>query len=84
VRAGPLEAALKGAALVPLEVAEQVAALEPLLARMREIAPAAMHSDLNTARALASAAIEGSRANVAIKPGRDSRSGVPPGDRAEA
>ncbi len=65
-RAGPLEAALKGAALVPLEVAEHVAGLEPLLARLREISPAAMHSDLDTARALASAAIEGARANVAI------------------
>ncbi len=65
-RAGPLEASLHGAAAVPLEVAEAVAGFRPALKTLRELAPAAMHSDLDTAEALAEAAIRGARANVEV------------------
>ncbi|MBI3697536.1 MAG: glutamate formimidoyltransferase [Acidobacteria bacterium] len=65
-RAGPVEAALQGAAMVPLEVAEAARELEGALERLRELAPAAMSSDLETAVALALAAGRGARANVEI------------------
>ena len=62
---GPaVEAALQGAAVVPLEVFERATALAPLLHRLREIAPPALHSDLETAAALLDAARRGARANV--------------------
>jgi len=65
-RAGPLEAALQGAASAPLEVAEAVQALEASLGQLRRVAPAAMSSDLETAAALAAAAMRGARANVEV------------------
>jgi len=57
-------AALQGAAAVPLEVYERAAALAGPLRQLRDAAPAAMHSDLDTAAVLLDAARQGARANV--------------------
>lgn len=65
-RAEELEAALEGAARVPLEVAEALGPVRESLRRLRVVAPASMHSDIDTAEALAVAAWQGARANVAI------------------
>jgi glutamate formiminotransferase/formiminotetrahydrofolate cyclodeaminase len=65
-REAPVEEALQGAAKVPLEVAERVAALRPVLTRLRELVPAAMSSDLEVAEAMAAAAHPRARANVEI------------------
>ncbi len=61
-----VEEALHGAALVPLEVAEQAAALKERLQELLKTAPAKFRSDVETALALADAAIAGARANVRI------------------
>jgi len=58
------EAALRGAATVPLEVYERAAAVTALLQQLRDIAPSALRSDLDTADALLHAARTGARANV--------------------
>ncbi len=59
-------AALRQAAAVPLGVAEGAAEVAQIAERLRAITNAKMSSDLTTAIALARAAIEGARANVAI------------------
>lgn len=64
---GPqVEQALQQAALVPLEVAERAAALEKRLEELSRQAPAKFSSDLESARALARAALTGAVANVRI------------------
>ena len=65
-RGAPLEEALQGAAGVPLEVAEKVCETQQALKKLRELAPASMSSDLETAEALAAAALRGARANVEV------------------
>ncbi len=65
-RAPLMEAAFHQATQVPLEVAERAAALCVLLTTLAEEAPARFASDVETARALAQASLEGGRANVRI------------------
>ncbi len=59
-------AALRQAATVPLQVAEGAAEVAQIAERLRAITNPRMSSDLTTAIALARAAMEGARANVAI------------------
>lgn len=68
-RAPYVEAAMQGAALVPLEVAERAAALAARLASLAAETPAKFSSDVETARALAAAARAGALANVRINLG---------------
>jgi glutamate formiminotransferase len=68
-RAPFVEAAMQGAALVPLEVAERAAALAARLASLAAGSPAKFSSDVETARALAAAARAGALANVRINLG---------------
>jgi glutamate formiminotransferase/formiminotetrahydrofolate cyclodeaminase len=64
---GPfVEDALRQAAAVPLEVAERAAALKRRLEELARQAPPKFSSDIETARALASAAVTGAVANVRI------------------
>lgn len=64
---GPfVEEALRQAAAVPLEVAERAAALKRRLGELGQQAPPKFSSDIETARALASAAVTGAAANVRI------------------
>ncbi|HXG34842.1 MAG TPA: glutamate formimidoyltransferase [Bryobacteraceae bacterium] len=64
---GPfVEEALRQAAAVPLEVAERAAALKRRLGELAQQAPPKFSSDIETARALASAAVTGAVANVRI------------------
>jgi formiminotetrahydrofolate cyclodeaminase len=64
---GPfVEEALQQAAAVPLEVAERAAALRRRLEELAQQAPPKFSSDIETARALASAAVTGAVANVRI------------------
>jgi formiminotetrahydrofolate cyclodeaminase len=65
-RAPWIEKALHSAAKVPLEVAERSAALKSRLERLGTEAPAKFGSDVQTAEALAQAAINGALANVRI------------------
>jgi glutamate formiminotransferase/formiminotetrahydrofolate cyclodeaminase len=65
-RAPWIEKALHGAAEVPLEVAERSAALKSRLEGLATSAPAKFGSDIQTAEALAQAAIHGALANVRI------------------
>jgi glutamate formiminotransferase len=65
-RAPFVEEALRGATLVPLEVAERAAALAARLAALAGASPAKFSSDVETARALAAAGLAGARANVRI------------------
>jgi glutamate formiminotransferase len=65
-RAPFVEQALHGAAVVPLEVAEAAAALKTRLGHLAAAAPAKFGSDIETARGLAQAAIDGALANVRI------------------
>jgi glutamate formiminotransferase len=65
-RAPFVEQALHGAAVVPLEVAEAAAALKTRLGHLAAAAPAKFGSDLETARGLAQAGIDGALANVRI------------------
>ncbi|MGA1993722.1 MAG: cyclodeaminase/cyclohydrolase family protein [Bryobacteraceae bacterium] len=65
-RAPHVEAALHQAATVPMEVVERAFALDQRLAALQREAPARFSSDLETARALARAALAGSLANVRI------------------
>jgi glutamate formiminotransferase / formiminotetrahydrofolate cyclodeaminase len=65
-RAPYVEEALHQAALVPMEVAESVCQLDAELAALEREAPARFSSDLQTARALAAAALAGALANVRI------------------
>ena len=64
---GPfVEDALRQAAAVPLDVAERAAALKRRLEELARQAPPKFSSDIETARALASAAVTGAVANVRI------------------
>jgi len=61
-----VEQALHGAAEVPLEVAEATTALKTRLRDLAATAPAKFGSDIETARGLAQAGIDGALANVRI------------------
>ncbi len=64
--AGQVAAALRGAASVPLRVAECAAEVKALVASLRARTNPRMASDLTVAAALAQAAMEGALANVEI------------------
>jgi glutamate formiminotransferase len=64
-----VQEALHKAALVPLEAAERVAGFQERLEALEREAPSRFASDLETARALAEAAITGALANVIINLG---------------
>jgi glutamate formiminotransferase/formiminotetrahydrofolate cyclodeaminase len=61
-----IQAATKGAAEVPLQVAEKAAQLNSRLLQLEGIAAASMKSDLQVARLMAGAAAKGALANVEI------------------
>jgi len=61
-----IQAATKGAAEVPLQVAEKSAQLNNRLLQLQSIAAASMKSDLQVARLMAVAAAKGALANVEI------------------
>ncbi len=65
-RAPFIEQALHDAAKVPLEVAEQAASLKERLRTLAATAPPKFASDVETAQALAAAAVDGALANVRI------------------
>jgi len=65
-RAPFVEQALRGAAVVPLEVAEAATALKNRLRDLAATAPAKFGSDIETAQGLAQAGIDGALANVRI------------------
>ena len=65
-RESAIQAATKGAAEVPLQVAEQAAQLQARLLQLEAIAAASMKSDLQVARLMAVAAAKGALANVQI------------------
>jgi len=73
-RAEAIDAAMRGATLVPLETAERVFALSARLGELSEASPSKFASDVTTARALAGAARTGALANVEIN-----LSGLPDG-----
>ncbi len=61
-----IQKATRGAAEVPLEVAERTVALFERLGQLEAVAAASMHSDLQVARLLAVAGAKGALANVEI------------------
>jgi len=61
-----IEHALRGAAEVPMEVAEACVFLYELLGQLEAITPASMKSDLRVGRMMAAAAAHGALANVEI------------------
>lgn len=61
-----IEQATKGAAEVPLEVAEKATSLQERLVQLESIAAASMKSDLRVARLIAVAGAKGAIANVEI------------------
>jgi formiminotetrahydrofolate cyclodeaminase len=61
-----IQSATRGAAEVPLQVAERSVALFERLGQLASIAAASMKSDLEVARLMASAAARGALANVEI------------------
>ncbi|HTZ46147.1 MAG TPA: glutamate formimidoyltransferase [Verrucomicrobiae bacterium] len=65
-RDNAIQAATKGAAEVPLQVAEKAARLHGRLLQLEGIAAASMKSDLHVARLMAVAAAKGALANVEI------------------
>ncbi len=65
-RRGAIQSAFQIASEVPLEVLERAAALDLRLQGLLQAAPAKFASDVETARALAAAAMKGGRANVLI------------------
>ena len=65
-RGAAMETALKGAALIPLQVVERAAVTTLLLITLQRAAPAAMRSDIQVGEALLAAAARGARANVEI------------------
>jgi len=65
-RDSSIQAAMKRAAEVPLEVAEKAARLNGRLLQLENIAAASMKSDLQVARLMAVAAVKGALANVEI------------------
>ena len=66
LREEAIQKATKGAAEVPLEVAEKAAALHVRLVQLEAIAAASMKSDLRVARLMAIAGGNGALANVEI------------------
>jgi glutamate formiminotransferase/formiminotetrahydrofolate cyclodeaminase len=66
LRESAIQAATKGAAEVPLQVAEKSAQLKNHLLQLKAIAAASMKSDLEVARLMAIAAGKGALANVEI------------------
>ena len=65
-REAAIQAATRGAAEVPLEVAERTVALFARLKQLEGIAAASMKSDLQVARLMAAAGAQGALANVEI------------------
>ncbi len=65
-REDAIQKATRGAAEVPLEVAERAVALFERLKQLQTIAAASMKSDLEVARLMASAGAQGALANVEI------------------
>ncbi len=65
-RTAAIEHALKGAAEVPMDVAETSMFLYTLLGQLETITPASMKSDLQVGRMMAAAAAHGALANVEI------------------
>jgi glutamate formiminotransferase / formiminotetrahydrofolate cyclodeaminase len=65
-REAAVQSATKGAAEVPLQVAERTVALFERLVQLEAIAAASMRSDLQVARLMASAGTQGALANVEI------------------
>jgi glutamate formiminotransferase / formiminotetrahydrofolate cyclodeaminase len=65
-RDAAIQQATRGAAEVPMEVAESSANLYARLGQLESITPASMSSDLRVARLLAGAAAEGALANVRV------------------
>jgi len=65
-RESHIQAATKGAAEVPLQVAEKAAQLHGRLLQLESISAASMKSDLQVARLMAVAAAKGALANVEI------------------
>jgi formiminotetrahydrofolate cyclodeaminase len=61
-----IQAATKGAAEVPLQVAERAVALFERLVQLEAVAAASMRSDLQVARFMAAAGARGALANVEI------------------
>src|SRR5262249_38168134 len=61
-----IQRATKGAAEVPLEVAERTVALFERLRQLESVAAASMKSDLKVARLVAAAGAQGALANVEI------------------
>lgn len=61
-----IAAALRQATSVPLSVAQRVAEVRQIATRLKAITNPKMESDLSTAIALATAALEGALANVAV------------------
>ncbi len=61
-----IETAMRGAAEVPMEVAEAAMFLYELLGQLEAITPASMKSDLRVGRMMAAAAAHGALANVEI------------------
>ncbi len=66
VRETAIQTATKGAAEVPLQVAEKAAQLHQQLQQLERIAAASMKSDLQVARLMAVAGAQGALANVEI------------------
>lgn len=66
IRTLAIESALRGAAEVPMEVAEAAMYLYELLGQLESITPASMKSDLRVGRMMAAAAAHGALANVEI------------------
>src|SRR5262249_22674818 len=65
-RNAAIQAATRGAAEVPLHVAERTVALFERLGQLASIAAASMKSDLEVARLMAAAGVKGALANVEI------------------
>jgi len=65
-RENAIQAATRGAAEVPLQVAERTVALFERLGQLGSIAAASMKSDLEVARLMAAAGVRGALANVEI------------------
>jgi glutamate formiminotransferase / formiminotetrahydrofolate cyclodeaminase len=65
-RESAIQSATKGAAEVPLEVAEKASQLHTSLLQLETIAAASMKSDLQVARLMAVAAAKGALANVEV------------------
>jgi len=65
-REAVIQAALRGAAEIPLQVADQAAKLQVRLLQLETIAAASMKSDLQVARLMAVAGAHGALANVEV------------------